>query len=156
MPSRAQAVWTLCYLIVFLFAVGFTHAGGTEFTIGLRVGLPLGGLPFLMGIELGVGFPLGWGVASLLIGGDGKTLFLIGYEYPLLHGDGGGSTRLRFTTGVSYFDLDAPFPSPLVGGGVAYRHLVSAAAQVALSGDLLYPIALHVPLLAVGGGWFSP
>jgi len=156
MPLRARAVRTLCYLIVFLFAVGFAHAGGMEFTIGLRVGLPLGDLPLLLGAELGVEFPLGWGVASLLIGGDGKTLFLVGYEYPLLHGEGKGSTNLRFTAGVSYFDPDATFPSPFIGGGVAYRHLVSEAVQVALSGDLLYPIALRAPLLTIGGGWFSP
>ena len=153
MPSRAIQFFRV---FAFLVALAFAHAGAMEFTIGLRVGLPLGDLPLLLGVELGVEFPLGWGVASLLIGGDGKTLFLIGYEHPLFHGDGGGSTRLRFTTGVFYFDLDAPFPSPLIGGGVAYRHLVSEAVQVALSGDLLYPIVLRAPLLTIGGGWFSP
>ena len=153
MPLRTMK--SFC-VFAFLIALTFAHVGAMEFAIGLRVALPLGELPLLLGVELGVEFPLGWGVSSLLIGGDGKTLFLIGYEYPLLYGDGGGSTRLRFTTGVSYFDLDAPFPSPLVGGGVAYRHPVSEMIQAALSGDLLYPVALRTPLLTLGGGWFSP
>jgi hypothetical protein len=153
MPSRAIQSFLL---VVFSLMIVFVHVGGTEFAIGLRVGLPLGDLPLLIGLELGVAFPVGWGVASLLIGGGGKTLFLMSYEYPLIHEDEGGSSRLRFTIGVSYFDLNAPFPTPLAGGGVAYRHPVSEMIQVALSGDLLYPIALRVPLLTAGGGWFSP
>jgi hypothetical protein len=146
-------------VLVFLLALacglaGFfsASAAGIDY-IGLRVALPLGNVPFLIGVELGSRLPFGWGVTSLFLSPDGRTLILGSIEVALSERTNLSTSLIRATAGISYFDLSATFPSPVFGGGIAYRISSEAGFQIGIGGEILYPLALRPPFLSVGGGW---
>lgn len=121
--------------------------------VALCVGLPLSELPFLVGVDIGIKLSFGWGVASLLLSPDGKTLLLASLEYTLGDAEGKGESLVRLTTGVSYFDLGATFPSPLIGGGLAYKLFFNGELWMGITGDILYPLALGPPFITLESGW---
>ena len=146
-------------LIALLVLIGSlsASAGAIDY-VGLRITLPLGNIPLLVGIGLGMRLPFGWGIASLLINPDGRTLILGSVEVALTGEGGVGMSLIRATAGISYFDLNATFPSPVFGGGIAYRLSSETGFQIGLGGEILYPLAsgpraLGPPFLSIGGGW---
>jgi len=142
--------------IIFLFIVVIIMPGawgmGIDY-VALRVGFPLGELPFLVGVDIGTELSFGWGVASLLLSPDGRTLLLVSLEYTLGDAEGKGESLVRLTTGVSYFDLGATFPSPLIGGGLAYKLFFEGGLWMGITGDILYPLALGPPFITLESGW---
>jgi len=126
-------------LALFVFAVIIAPAcvaAGVDY-IGVRVILPLGQMPAMIGIEVGTRVSFGWTTACLLLTPDGSL----------------GSSLIRATVGVSYFDLAARFPSLVLGAGIAYRFSIEDAFQVGIRGEIIYPLALGPPLVSIGGGW---
>ena len=144
---------------IILLSAAFTLFGACALTgegidyLGLRVALPMGDLPLLIGVDLGTKAPFGWGIVSLLLTPDGKTLILGSLEYTLGEGEEPGASMLCLSAGISYFDLRATFPSPLFGGGFAYEFLSSDGMRAGFSGQILYPFALRSPFFTLWGGW---
>lgn len=151
MLSRSLLLGLLC-IILPIGDVPAADAAGIDY-IGLRIVLPLGNVPFMVGVDLGMRLPFGWGVASLFLTPEGKTLILGSVEVAFGGEEGRGTSLLRLTAGISYFDLTARFPSPLVGAGFSYRLPVAEVFQVGVGGEILFPLALAPPLLTLGGGW---
>ena len=73
-PRSFHIGFLLISLLVLIGSLS-ASAGGIDY-VGLRITLPLGKIPFLVGIDLGMRLPFGWGIASLLINPDGRTLIL--------------------------------------------------------------------------------
>lgn len=76
---------------------------------------------------------------------------LVSLEYTLDDAEGKGESLVRLTTGVSYFDLGATFPSPLIGGGLAYKLFFNRG--MGITGDILYPLVLGPPFITLESGW---
>ncbi len=152
MTLRSFHIGFLLISLLVLIGSLSVSAGAIDY-VGLRIALPLGNIPFLIGIDLGMRLPFGWGIASLLINPDGRTLILGSVEVALTGEGSVGMSLIRATAGISYFDLNAIFPSPVFGGGIAYRLSSEAGFQVGLGGEILYPLALGPPFLSIGGGW---
>jgi len=155
-PRSFHIGFLLIFLLILIGSLSVS-AGGIDY-VGLRITLPLGKIPFLVGIDLGMRLPFGWGIASLLINPDGRTLILGSVEVALTGEGNVGMSLIRATAGISYFDLNATFPSPVLGGGIAYRLSSEAGFQIGLGGEILYPLAsgpraLGPPFLTLGGGW---
>ena len=152
MTLRSFHIRFLLISLLVLISSLYASAGGIDY-VGLRITLPLGKIPFLVGIDLGMRLPFGWGIASLLINSEGKTLILGSVEVALTSEDSAGMSLIRATAGISYFDLNATFPSPVFGGGIAYRLSSEAGFQIGIGGEILYPLAVGPPFLSMGGGW---
>ncbi|MEA1871340.1 MAG: hypothetical protein U9N00_04030 [Candidatus Bipolaricaulota bacterium] len=157
MTPRSFYIWFLLILLLVLTSSLSASAGAIDY-VGLRITLPLGKIPFLVGIDLGMRLPFGWGIASLLINSDGRTLILGSVEVALTGEGSVGMSLIRATAGISYFDLNATFPSPVFGGGIAYRLSSEAGFQIGLGAEILYPLAfgssaIGPPFLSIGGGW---
>ncbi len=133
--------------VLFAFAVLPVFGDGID-AVSITVSIPFGGLPPLFGVTIRSGLPFGYGVASLLISPSGQTLIRGGAEIPL----GEGGSYLAVTGGIAYFDLNARFPSPVLGGGLSYR-IPEHGLQFGINGEIIYPIALGPPLLSLEGGW---
>ncbi len=114
----------------------------------VTVSLPFGNTPLLIGFTIREQFSFGYGVSTLVISPQGKTLILIGAEFPL----GNNGSYLRLDGGISYFDMSARFPSPVFGGGLAYR-IPAHGIQFGAIGEFLYPFALSPPMFSLEGGW---
>lgn len=150
MLPRSRSV--ILAVVAFLVLAPLSLGTGIEY-VGLRIGLPFGHLPWLVGIEVGTRLSFGWGLASLLVASDGRTLIVGSVDYVL--GERGGTTEpaVRISLGLSYFDLEAPLPSPCFGGGVTCALSPFAGARTAVAAEVLYPIAFGPPLFTLGGGW---
>lgn len=142
-------------LALFVFAVIVAPvcvAAGVDY-VGVRVILPLGQMPVMIGIEVGTRVSFGWVTACLLLTPAGRTLLLGGIEMALTDQESPGSSFIRATVGVSYFDFTARFPSLVLGAGIAYRLSIEDAFQVGIRGEIIYPLALGPPLVSIGSGW---
>lgn len=138
-------------LLVTVFAVP-SFGAGIDY-VGLRIIIPLGRAPFMLGVDIGTHLPFGWVMASLFIAPDGKTLILGSTEVAIGGQESAGVSLLRGTIGISYFDLSAMFPSLVFGGGISYRFSFANHFQLAASGEIIYPLALGPPMFSIGGGW---
>ena len=139
-------------LIVAVF-IGFTaFAAGLDY-VGLRIIIPLGSAPFMVGVDIGTRLPFGWVTGSLFLSLDGKTLILGSTDVAIGGQDSAGASLLRATFGISYFDLTAALPSLVFGGGISYRYSFADHFQLAASGEIIYPFALGPPMFSIGGGW---
>lgn len=152
MLSRSLVLGILCVVVLLFGNVPAADAAGIDY-VGLRIVLPLGNVPFMIGVDLGMRLPFGWGVVSLFLTPEGRTLILGSVEVSLGEAEGLGTSLIRLTAGISYFDLAATFPTPLFGGGIAYRLSVTETFQVVVGGEILFPLALGPPFITLGGGW---
>jgi len=147
---------TIGVCIVLFLALGLS-AGAAGFDyVGLRITVPLGSVPFLVGVDLGARVPSGWAFATLFLDGTGRTLLLGTYEFKLAGGDGVGMSFVALSAGIVHFDPRAVYPSPVFGGGLSYRFEVTKAVQAGLTGEILYPLGLGPPFFTVQGGWSAP
>lgn len=97
--------------------------------------------------------PFGWGMASLLVAPDGRTLIVGSLDWVLGPAGGWVSSVVRVSLGLSYLELGAAFPSPLIGGGAAYEIYPFPGGRAEVAAEILYPVAFGPPLVTVGGGW---
>jgi hypothetical protein len=149
----ARSALVLLVLVALAFAAGSAPVlAGIDY-IGLRLSLPLGRLPFFVGIEVGMRLPVGWGMVSLLLTQDGRTLLIGSLDWALGAASDWGSSVARVSLGLSYLDLGAPFPSPLFGGGVGYLIYPFPGCRAQVAAEILYPVAFGPPLVSLGGGW---
>lgn len=135
--------------------VGLSGFGAGLRSIGIRVVLPLGGVPLLFGIEAAADVSFGAAGATLFLSSAGYTLILVNADVRLAGESRTMATFIRLTSGLSYFDLTRPLPSFVVGGGLAWEVKVGSAIGLGVMGELLYPIAFPVPLFTVSGRWLS-
>jgi len=133
--------------------VGCSAIGAGLDYVGLRIIIPLGQAPFMVGVDIGTHLSFGWAMASLFLAPDGKTLILGSAEVAIGGQENAGVSLLRGTIGISYFDLSAMFPSLVFGGGISYRFSFANHFQLAASGEIIYPLALGPPMFSIGGGW---
>jgi hypothetical protein len=130
---------------------GFLSLG---FFVGVRVGLPLGRLPPLLGVELRFPVEFGWAGASLLLASDGRTLILGEVDYALGGVGALGTSYAWLAGGLHFLDLRAALPSMVAGVGLSHRIAVAdGGPEGGLAAGLLLPIALGPPLVTLGGGW---
>jgi len=142
---------SLVVLCVWVCVVGLAAAAAFD-TIGVRILIPLGRIPFWIGPEISFTTGFGYARISFFLTPDGKTLGLGSADLRLVADPAAGETLVRLTAGLFYFDPTRAFPSLTVGGGVAYRQLVGESIAAGLSGEFLYPLAVPAPLFSVSGG----
>jgi len=142
------------FVAVVLLEIGALGAGLRS--IGVRVVLPIGEMPFLIGIEATTDLPFGLATGSFFLAADGKTLITASCDVRAAGSEGAGGTFLRVTAGLVYFDRSAFLPSLVFGGGLMAEMPVSSALAVAASGEFLYPIAFPLPMVSASGRWLVP
>lgn len=125
-------------------------------SIGLRLVLPIGRVPFLIGIEAAGDVPFGLSTGSLFLSSTGRILITASYDVALASNAEGSTTFVRGTVGIYYFDPQAYLPSILFGGGVAVDVPTTSFLALGASGEFLYPLAFPVPLVSVSGRWLLP
>jgi len=152
MLRHMRQIFIIAVLIATVIVVAPAFAAGLDY-IGLRIIIPLGQAPFMVGVDIGTHLPFGWAMASLFLTPDGKTLILGSAEVAIGGQEDAGVSLLRGTVGISYFDLSARFPSLVFGGGISYRFSFADHFQLAASGEIIYPLALGPPMFSIGGGW---
>lgn len=128
------------------------QAGAVDY-VGLRVSLPLGGLPPLVGAEVGMRLSPGWWSASVLVSWDGRTLMVGSVDVVLGEPAAWGEAAFRLSVGLSYLELGAGLPAPFAGAGVACTVRPFEAVRVRAAAEVLYPVAFGPPLISLGGGW---
>jgi len=151
MALRTVGVWVALFLSVGLVAT----ATGIDY-VGLRITVPVGSVPLLVGIDLGTRLASGWAFATLYLDGAGRTLLLGTYELRLAGGSGTGTSLLALTAGILHFDARAVYPSLVLGGGLSYRFGLAEAVQAGLTAEILYPLGLAPPFFTLQGGWSAP
>lgn len=144
---------SIAVVLVISVLVGCSAIGAGLDYVGLRLIVPLGQAPLMLGVDIGTHLSFGWATASLFISPDGKTLILGGTEVAIAGQASTGESSVKLTLGMSYFDLTAMFPSIVFGGGISYRFSVSDHFQLAAAGEIIYPLALGPPLFTLGAGW---
>jgi len=152
MLRHTRSILTITALLIAVFVVHLTFGAGLDY-IGVRIIIPLGQAPFMVGVDIGSHLPFGWAMASLFLAPDGKTLILGSAEVAIGGQENAGVSLLRGTVGISYFDPSAMFPSLVFGGGISYRFSFADHFQLAASGEIIYPLALGPPMFSIGGGW---
>ena len=123
-------------------------------SIGVRLILPLGGLPVAIGLEAtaNIGFTIG--SLSFFLSLKGETLLLGSLVLPLDPASPGTCARLTF--GLFDFDPEPALPSLVAGAGVSYYGAPSDWFGYSLAGEFLYPLAFPLPMFSISGGWISP
>jgi hypothetical protein len=149
-PRFVNRVLVLGLLLV---SLSLATSGSGLRTLGVRLIIPLGGMPFLFGIEASTDLSFGAATGAFLLSADGKTLITLSADIRLAETTGPGATFLRCTGGIFYFDPARLLPSIVIGGGLAYEALVGSAIGVGISGEFLYPFAFPVPMLGLSGRW---
>ena len=151
MPTRPRAF--LLVVVLTLLLAGSVFGGPTIGYVGLRVSLPIGGLPPFFGIELGGQVSFGYAFVSLLLSPDGKSLLLGSADFSLAEALGWTAGVVRLSAGLSYQVGDA-LPGLAGGGGIVLGLFAEEGGlRVGVSGELLYPIAVGPPFISLEGGW---
>jgi len=149
----ARSVPVVLILVALVLAAGSVPAWGGIDYVGLRFSLPLGKLPFLVGLEVASRVPFGWASVSLLLAQDGRTLITGSLDWALGATSDWGSSVARISLGLSYLELGAAFPSLFFGGGVGYMVYPFPGCRAQVAAEILYPVAFGPPLITLGGGW---
>jgi hypothetical protein len=136
--------------------VGHAASGDGIRSIGLRVVLPIGTTPFLLGLEARGDVAFGVATGSFFLSAEGNALITLSCDLRLGDGEGAARTFVRLTTGLVYFDRTHYLPSVLVGGGLAFEVPVSSFLAVAAAGEFIYPFAFPVPMVSASGRWVLP
>jgi hypothetical protein len=146
-------------LVVAMVAVcllGRAALGDGIRSIGLRVVLPIGNTPFLLGLEARGDVAFGVATGSFFLSAEGKVLITISCDLSFGAGEAGARTFVRLTTGLVYFDRTHYLPSLLVGAGLTFEVPVSSFLAVAAAGEFIYPFAFPVPMVSASGRWVFP
>jgi len=122
-------------------------------SIGVRVILPLSGLPVLVGVEGTADVAFGRLAASFFLTEKGQALLTVSGDVTLSSPTNAISTSVRVTAGLAYLDPSAFAPTPLVGGGVFYEVDAFAPILLGVGVELLYPIAFPLPMVSASAGW---
>jgi hypothetical protein len=146
----------LLVVAVAVCLVGHAAFGAGIRSIGLRVVLPIGSAPFLLGIEARGDLAFGVATGSFFLSAEGKALITISCDLRLGSDDAAARTFVRLTTGLVYFDRTHYLPSLLVGGGLTLEVPVSPVLAVAVAGEFIYPFAFPVPMVSASGRWVFP
>ena len=142
-------------LFVALLSLLASPAFGAPFrSIGIRLLIPFGGLPVVVGLEAtsDLGFLIG--SLAFFLSLEGDVLLLGNLDVPLDPADLG--TCARVTLGAYDFDPLPALPALAIGGGVAYYADPLGWLGVSLAGEFIYPIAFPLPMFSIGGGWMIP
>ncbi len=123
-------------------------------SIGVRIIVPFGGLPVILGAETSVNIGSAIGSLSFFLSLRGDTLALASLDLPLDPSNLG--TCVRVTAGLYDFDPEPALPSLVGGAGVSYYGSPLGWFGYSLAGEFLYPLAFPMPMFSVGGGWVSP
>jgi hypothetical protein len=145
--------------LVSALAVSFlcvTALGDGLRSIGVRVILPIGQMPFLLGAEVTTDISFGLVTGSFFLTSDGKALITGSCDVRLAATGRVGGTFLRLTAGLYYFDFSASLPSILLGGGLAVEVPASPALAIGASGEFLYPLAFPLPVVSASGRQLLP
>lgn len=142
--------------MVFLCLVGPAAYSDGVRSIGLRVVLPIGQTPFLIGVEAAGDVPFGLLTGSFFLSSKGKVLITASYDVQLAGATEGNRTFLRATIGLSYFDPAAFLPSIVFGGGLAVDVPVASFLAFGVAGEFLYPLAFPTPLVSTSARWLLP
>lgn len=153
MKARRAAWIVLC---AGALVVGCVPVHAELRSAGIRVVVPLGGLPFLVGAEVVASMPFGRGVASFFLSPSGKTLITLSADVQLAEPAGRSETFLRLTAGLSYFDSTRVLPSLAFGAGAVFTQALADPLHVALAGEFLYPLAFPLPMVTFSGAWGFP
>jgi hypothetical protein len=146
-------------LVVAMVAVcllGHAALGDGIRSIGLRVVLPIGNTPFLLGLEARGDVAFGVATGSFFLSAEGKVLITISCDLRFGDNEGAARTFVRLTTGLVYFDRTHYLPSLLVGAGLTFEVPVSSFLAVAAAGEFIYPFAFPVPMVSASGRWVFP
>jgi hypothetical protein len=143
----------LLVAVVAVCLVGQVAFGDGIRSIGLRVVLPIGNTPFLLGIEARGDLAFGVATGSFFLSAEGKALITISCDLRLGSDEAAARTFVRLTTGLVYFDRTQYLPSLLVGGGLTLEVPVSSFLAVAAAGEFIYPFAFPVPMVSASGRW---
>lgn len=152
MLRHMRYTWIIAVLFAVLVMAYPARGAGLDY-VGLRIIIPLGQAPFMVGVDIGTHLSFGWAMGSLFLAPDGKTLILGSAEVAIGGQESAGVSLLRGTLGISYFDLSAMLPSLVFGGGISYRFSLADHFQLAASGEIIYPLALGPPMFSIGTGW---
>jgi len=152
--SRRWVVAAVC-LAVLCFSAWTAWGSGIR-SFGLRAVLPIGRVPFLIGIEARGDVPFGLLTGSFFLSSEGRVLITASYDIGLTGDAEGSRTFLRATVGLYYFDVQAFLPSLLFGGGVAVDVPAASFLAFGASGEFLYPLAFPTPLVSASGRWLLP
>lgn len=125
-------------------------------SIGVRAVLPIGRVPFLVGIEATGDASFGLLTGSFFLSSEGRVLITASCDVQLVGGAQGNRTFVRGTLGLYYFDPRAFLPSLLFGGGVAVDVPIASFLAFAASGEFLYPLAFPSPMVSASGRWLLP
>ncbi len=125
-------------------------------SVGLRLILPFTGVPLYLGAEVVTEASFGDLSISLFLSPAGGTLLLGSADIALTGATGPASAFLRLTTGLAYFDSSRFLPSLLFGAGTTVRFSGADPLALALSGEMIYPLAFPVPMLSLSAGYALP
>lgn len=144
-----------CLVVVAVLVAVTTAVGsGASFrSIGLRVVVPLGDVPFLLGLEAAADVSFGVTSATLFLSARGETVIAISGDVRLSDDPDSAEIFLRLSTGISYFDPAQPYPTPFLGAGLSWDARLTSAITVSLAGEFLYPLSFPMPLMTVAGRW---
>jgi hypothetical protein len=149
--------WIGAALILVLVCVaGQIALGDGVRSVGLRVILPIGKTPFLIGIEATGDVAFGVLTGSFFLSSKGEALITASCDLRLAGDAEGSRTFARLTTGIFYFDKTALLPSILFGGGLAVEVPISSFFAIGASGEFLYPLAFPAPLVSASARGLLP
>jgi hypothetical protein len=145
-------------LVIAVVGIALVPAASQSFvrSIGLRFTLPWGGQPLLVGVEATGNLGIALASAAFFLSARGEGMLLVGAGIPLGAEEADAKGYFHLVTGFYYFDLSAFAPSPLGGGGLLLESEALSPFLVGLAVDIIYPIALPVPLFSATLAWALP
>jgi hypothetical protein len=141
-------------MVLLVVLLSFTVQAGPFRSIGVRVIVPLGGLPVILGLEATANIGSAVGSLSFFLSVRGDALLLGSLDLPLDSSTLG--TCIRVTAGLYDFDPQPALPSLVGGGGISTYGTPLGWFGYSLAGEFLYPLAFPLPMFSIGGGWVSP
>jgi hypothetical protein len=144
--------WLSLLILVTLFSCA---CQGSPFrSVGVRLVLPLGGLPVIVGIEATANIGPLIGALSFYLSLRGDALLLGSLDVPL--DPSAPATCARLTVGLYDFDPQPALPSLTGGAGVSYYGEPLGWFGYNVAGEFLYPLAFPLPMFSASGGWVTP
>lgn len=143
--------------VVVLAALVSLASVSMEFhSIGIRFLIPTVESPFAVGLEAAISVEPVLATGSFFLTSNGEALITASVDIPVgeASASGLGSAYLRLTTGVCYIETTDPLPTPIFGGGIAWRLRALSEVGVGMAAEFSYPLAFPVPMLSVSAGWW--
>ncbi|MDD5263821.1 MAG: hypothetical protein PHU43_03195 [Candidatus Bipolaricaulis sp.] len=150
---RVRALCCLVVAVALVAATSTVAASASFRSIGLRMVVPLGDVPFLLGLEASADVSFGVASATFFLSARGETVIAISGDVRLSNDPDSAEIFLRFSTGISYFDPTQAYPAPFLGAGFSWNARLTSAISASLAGEFLYPLSFPVPLVTVAGKW---